>query len=109
MLTDYPHSIAEVLDPPVRFRTATIEAVQRFSRSRPWRGSSEDRKAKFLAVHADLCRIYGTQTTLTFGVMDGGCSGGSHYNPSSDEIVVIGRLSVVSFLHEFAHALGRDE
>jgi hypothetical protein len=106
---NYPSTIAEVLDPPVRFKPATIEAVRQFARSKPWRGSVEERKTKFNAVHAALCATYGKTTKLLFSSIDGSDSGASCFMPFPDAIILSGRLSVVSYLHEFAHALGRDE
>ena len=106
---NYPQAIDEVMSPPATFKVGTIEAVRQFARSKPWRGTEEERKAKFKALHDELCRIYGKHTTLTFGVLDGGCSGLSHYAVLLDEIVLVGKLSVVTYLHEFAHCLGRDE
>src|SRR5689334_10844457 len=61
---NYPQSLAEVLDPPLAFRRETVMAVRGFARRRPWRGSLEERRAKFARLHHDLCSIYGKQTTL---------------------------------------------
>jgi hypothetical protein len=107
--SDYPASVDEVLDPPVRFRAETVQAVRRFKRSKPWRGTVDERKAKFDRLHRDLNAVYRRATRLAFGVLDGGDSGSSHYTPSTDTITLCGRLSVLTYLHEFAHALGRDE
>ena len=106
---NYPATVAEVLDPPLRFRPAALAAVQRFARSKPYRGTLVGRKLKVATLHDDLCATYAKQTVLAFDVLDGGDSGASHYLPSADLIVLSGRLSVVTYLHEFAHALGRDE
>src|SRR4051812_10573912 len=106
---DYPQNLADVLDPPVVFRRRTLAAVRQFARSKPWRGSQEEREAKLLALHRELCAVYGKTTSLRFGVLDGADSGSSFYSPARDEIVLTGRLSVVTLLHEFAHALGKDE
>jgi len=50
---------------------------------------------------------------LHFAEMDGGFSGASSCRRRGDGkpavITMRGKLSVVTFLHEFAHALGRDE
>ncbi len=108
-MSDYPNSVAEVLDPPVRFKSATIEAVRRFKRSKPWRGSEEERIAKFQQLHVDLCCVYRKATTLQIGILDGSDSGSSYYQPATDMITLCGRLSVLTFLHEFGHALGLDE
>jgi hypothetical protein len=107
--SDYPRSLSDVLDPPVAFRRETVAAVRRFARSRPWRGTADERKGKFDRLHRDLCAVYRKGTALRFGSMDGGCSGGSYFSPARNEIVLNGRLSVISYLHELAHALGRDE
>ena len=105
----YPATVAEVLDPTITFRPGVIAADRRAARSKLWRGSIQERKAKFQSLHDDLCRVYGKTTKLEYGILDGSCSGSSHYRPSTDTITLSGRLSVVTFLHEFAHALGRDE
>ena len=109
---DYPATVAEVLDPTMRFRRATVKAVMDFKGSRPWSGSLSERKAKFERLHAELCRVYRKATTLTFDVsdvVDGGLSAGVYYVPPIDEIVLVNTLSVVTHLHEFAHALGKGE
>lgn len=106
---NYPRSVAEVLDPPLKFKRGTVAAVRRFKRSKPWRGSEDERKAKFERLHCGLCLVYGKQTRLVFGLLDGEDSGSSHYTPSTDTITLCGRLSVLTLMHEFAHALGKDE
>ncbi len=105
----YPRTVAEVLDESMRFRRATIQAVLRLKRSRPWSGSERDRKRKFRRLHRVLRRVYGKQTGLGFGLLDGACSGRSSYDRLQDVIILRGRLSVVTYLHEFGHALGKGE
>jgi hypothetical protein len=106
---NYPASVAEVIDDSMTFRPSTLEAVRNFKASYPWRGSTDERKAKFERLHEALCGIYGKQTTLTFGQLDGQSSGSSSYCPSTDTITITGKLSVVTYLHEWGHALGKDE
>ena len=106
---NYPASVAEILDPSMKFRPGVIAAVKRFKRAKPYRGSLDERKLKFTALHQDLCRIFGKTTTLIFGTLDGSDSGSSCFSPAADTITLKGKLSVVTYLHEFAHALGRDE
>jgi len=105
---NYPAHGSEVLDNSIRYRRATLRAVRRFARTRSWRGSLEARRVKFGALHRTLCEIYGRQTRLEFRG-GGGDSGSSSYSPGLDLITLRGRLSVVTYLHEFTHALGRDE
>jgi len=105
----YPRTVAEVIDPNMTFRPGVLATVRQFKASRPWRGSLDERKAKFAAIHQALCAIYGKTTTLTFDQLDGSFSGDSSFCPATNTITLRGKLSVVTYLHEFGHALGRDE
>ena len=107
--SDYPATVAEVLDPAMKFKPGVLTAVRRAARTKLWQGTVEERKSKFQALHADLCRVYGKTTKLEFGALDGSDSGASHYCPATDTITLCGRLSVITALHEFSHCLGRDE
>ena len=106
---NYPRSVSEVLDRQIRFRKSTVLAVSLFKSNRPWSGSLDERKQKFIKLHHDLCRIYDKRTILRFGALNGGSSGNSSYARAADVITLRGKLSVVTYLHEFAHVLGRDE
>jgi hypothetical protein len=107
---NYPSTVREVLDRGLTFRPAARRAVRRFARSRPWQGTPAERKAKFRRLNRGLAHAYGIAApALQFGDLDGGPSGYSAYSPLSHTIVLRGRLSVVTFLHEFAHARGFDE
>jgi len=108
---NYPSTVAEVIDPDLRFKRETVRAVKEFARSKPWRGSLNARIAKFRRLHDQLKIIYNRRTALVFNMPgeDRGDSGSSYYRPSEDVIVLQGRLSVVTYLHEFGHALGKDE
>ncbi len=106
----YPATVVEVLDDQMTFPNDLLQAVEEFAESKPWEGSEESRKEKFRQLNhsmADACRI--KLPKLVFGDLDGGSTGGSHYRPRSHRIVIVGKLSVVTFLHEFAHALGYGE
>jgi hypothetical protein len=106
----YPESVVEVLDDRVQYSTAVIDAVQTFSAANPWKGPATARKLKFLQLNRDLasaCSI--REPALEFGLLDGSSSGASYYNSRDHRIVIVGKLSVVTYLHEFAHALGYDE
>lgn len=105
---NYPATVAEVLG-NVRYKMATKAAVRAFSRSKPWRGTLDERKQKFLTLHQTLCRIYAKRTQLELLIDESQHSGSSCFIPSDDKIVLRGRLSVVTYLHEFGHALGKDE
>ena len=108
--TNYPEAVIEVLDDAIQYSPAVTEAVERFAVANPWKGSLNSRKKKFQQLNGDLARACNIENpTLGFGSLDGGSSGSSFYSPRDHRIVLTGKLSVVTFLHEFAHALGHDE
>ena len=106
----YPATVVEVLDDQMSFSSDLIQAVQRFADSRPWRGSTESRQEKFRECNRSMAGPCGIEPpTLVFGRLDGGSTGASHYVPRDHRIVLTGKLSVVTFLHEYGHAVGFGE
>ena len=107
---DYPASVAEVLDDSIAFKPETLRALRSFKKSKPWTGTCDERKEKFLKLNQALATVYAIpEPELVFGQLDGGSSGESHYSPDEHHIVLTGKLSVVTFLHEFCHARGMGE
>jgi hypothetical protein len=93
----YPATVNEVLSPQMKFKPAALRAVRAFARNRPWSGSIESRKSKFRRLNHDLSLAYGIpEPELIFGHVDGTCSGASHYLPGVHQIVLTGKLSVVT-------------
>jgi hypothetical protein len=107
----YPRSVAEVLDPDKGYKSAALRAVGEFARSKPWRGTVAERQEKFRSLNAALAVAYGvSEPCLVFEIDERRDSGGSCYVPATQRIILRGRLSVVSYLHEFAHfRFGRSE
>lgn len=103
----YPATVAECLDDGLRYRPATLAALERFRATYPWRGSLAERRRKIEGLHRDLCGVYGRTTELVWRSREpvDADSGASCYIPAADRIVMSGRPSVVTYLHEFAHAL----
>lgn len=95
------------------YKSEVFGALREFKRLRPWSGSVAERKAKFERLHRRLCEIYRKEIRLRFRVPDEigrwGFSGDSDCNYSTNTITLRGRLSVVTFLHEWGHALGLHE
>lgn len=107
---NYPSSVDEVLDSAVRFRPAALRAVRRFARSKPWQGTLVERWQKFLRLNRDLAVVYVIEVPmLVLSGIGKGDSGMSCYVPAMHTIKLRGRLSVVTYLHEFAHARGMGE
>jgi hypothetical protein len=96
----YP-TVAEVLA-DVRFKPAALSAVRAFKREHPWRGTQAERLEKFARLNAALAEAYDiTPPALRLGAV-------AAYSPRTHTIK-LRNLSVVTYLHEFGHALGRDE
>ena len=106
---NYPATVAEVLDPALQFNPAVLRAVRAFARSKPWCGTLGRRRKKFRQCLADLATAYGIPEPRLDFIGGGGESFASCYRPAEHRIILRGRLSVVTFLHEFGHARGLDE
>ena len=110
----YPRTVAECLRGDMRFRRGVVAAVKAFRDDGPWRGTLEERKRKFRRLNEALAEAYGMPTPdFRFAGIDGSFSGASSCRSRGAgqpaAITMRGNLSVVTFLHEFAHALGRNE
>jgi hypothetical protein len=105
---NYPATVREVLDPTRKYRPGALRAVRALRRAGAWRGSLTRRARRFARLHRRLCRTYRLHVGLVFS-NDKGSSGGSSYSPITRTIFLRGRLSLVTYLHEFAHARGYDE
>ena len=111
-MSDYPQTLQDIgLDPNAKFKPAALRAVRRFAASKPWRGTLEERRAKFETLNRDLGEAYGVEPPLLVVAGRGeGDSGASSYCPVTNTITMRGRLSVITFLHEWGHRFhGRSE
>jgi hypothetical protein len=100
---NYPATVAEVLDPNAKYKPDALRALRAFAREKPWRGTPEQRRQKFERLLAALSAVYGVSPRLTFMP-----NRPAMYVPAANWIN-LPQLSVVTFLHEFAHARGADE
>ena len=102
----YPQSVHEVIDSSARYRPATLSAVRQFARSKPWQGDLAARRQKFQELNRALGEAYGVEPPLLIlaGKQEGD-SGSSSYCPTTNTITMRGRLSVITFLHEWGHRL----
>lgn len=107
----YPATVGECLSDRKTFRPDALRAVRRFRRSKPFRGTIAERKAKYRKLNRELAAAYGIPVpTLRFrGVESDTDSGSSCYCRLDHSITLRGRLSVITFLHEFGHARGYGE
>jgi hypothetical protein len=108
----YPESVKEVLDDKMKFRKGVLSAMRKFAKQKPWRGTLPERVAKLDELLSKLSAIYGVDrpTLITDDLRDDATdSSASFYLPVFREIHLRGKYSVLTFLHEFAHALGKSE
>lgn len=105
----YPESVRSILSDVV-YRPETIRALKEFKRKNPWRGTMEQRFEKLKWLNKKLAEIYNIRMPdLRMEDITGGFSGRSSYTPALHRIVARGKLSVVTYLHEFRHAMGKGE
>ena len=84
------------------FPVGTVEAIEEFARARPWRGTVDERREKITALHSRLCTAYNVKLSLVFDGLnqDDVFSGESRCD--SEQIVMNGRLSAITYLFLFA-------
>jgi len=102
----YPASLEEVIK-DVKYKRETLVALRRFKSSNPWKGTFPVRLGKFIQLHNDLCDIYGVNVELFIdpSILENSHSGQSNFNPALNAITLHGKLSVLTFLHEWGHVL----
>jgi len=95
-------------------RKLVIEKLKKFKKMNPWKGDVGERISKFNWLWEELVKIYNkedwvlicsvpTQTKFWYS------SEGSFVDADNKVVVLQGRLSVITFLHEFAHILGANQ
>jgi hypothetical protein len=103
-MSNYPRSVDELDLDGVRIDDGVLAVVRAFAASKPWRGSVEGRKLKFVQLKDALSAAFGVPAPhLLFQTDDSHDSAISFYDPRSQTIHLIGRLSVVTLLHELMH------
>lgn len=107
---EYPATVREMLVDGLAYKRGVVRAVKRLRLAGAWRGSDAERLEKFRRCIGRLSRVYGIEEPrVVRGIVRRGSSGASCYVPAVHTITLSGRLSVVTMLHEFAHAMGKGE
>ena len=105
-MNDYPQSIEELDLDAIQLAPEIVEAARRFAASHPWRGTLKQRKAKFRTAIREICVAANAKPPrVIFAVDEEMDSGRSCCVPALGLIVLRGRLSVVTALHEVMHLL----
>jgi len=94
----------------VKIKEETYIIMRKFKKMKPYRGTLEERKEKFKWLNKELSKLYNIPIPeLIFIINNHKHSGYSYYNCLTHTICLQGRLSIITYLHEFAHALGYGE
>jgi hypothetical protein len=96
----------------ITYHPYVIEALKTFKGNHKIGNESDETRLQGLKVLLDeIARSHNiTPPALSMVNIDGGHSGGSYYDELSNSIVMTGKLSIITFLHEIAHAVyGHDE
>lgn len=101
---DYP-TVASVLDDARTYLPDVLRALKSFRAEKPWQGTPQERINKLNCLHTDLCICYRLSPPPSLVIP----SHADGYHIERREIHVSNRLSVLSYLHEFAHAIGLSE
>ncbi|MHA1280201.1 MAG: hypothetical protein ACTSQ8_23680 [Candidatus Helarchaeota archaeon] len=109
----YPNRpIVEDLD----FDDELLEVMEEFKEKDPWQprgyynaAKLEARLDKFLWLNEKLAEIMGINPPTLLFDPSPEPSFKSNYNRLTHTITMIGRPSVITYLHEFAHAMGENE
>ena len=110
---EYPKTVAECIDDDLKYRPGVYAAVKAFKKSKPWEGTDKEMQAKMLSLNEELAKIYEVDAPNLVFVKKfpvGPCC-----FPTSKPAVIMlqptknGSYSVVAYLHEFGHVLGKDE
>jgi len=93
--------------PVQTYKPEVLAALREFRAAKPWRGVVEERKLKFTTLHAKLCDAYGSQWTLNLDAIAPieGLHSDGRIRSASREIILVGKLSVVTYLFAFAAAV----
>lgn len=117
---DYPETVEEVLDDKVKYRIGVIPALKVWKAKKLWGSkTNQQRLDGLIALANDLAPLYnipvplvtvdGIDPTATVRDTKMNDSGSSSYNRATHMITMRGNLSIITFLHEFGHSLGKGE
>lgn len=111
---NYPTDIEFRNDEITNFPEGVDAAMVELRDSHAWTGTVAEKTAKYDRLLTKLSQAYQiTKPRLVIGFTEENntprSSGASNYNPMTHTLTLLGKFSVVTFLHEFAHAMGYDE
>ena len=102
-----------VFGPEVKFKLGVIAAIKRFKKKKTHNRTTYERLEAMRELARDLSIVYGRPEVKVAAVClvedETADSRSSFYHRKTDTIVMLEKLSIITLLHEFAHAIGKDE
>jgi hypothetical protein len=100
-------TVASLINDRKTYSDDVIAATKAYARSKPWRGTIEERQAKLQTYHQALCAAYGVTIELEFQAINAVAPiGGLYVTPDRSKIVLQTKISLVNYLHAFTKARG---
>ena len=108
-MREYPATMAENIK-DVKFKKGAVAALRKFKAKKTFKLDVPGRLEALGELLEDLSKVYDIECPGFEAVnINGGHSGDSYYHRLQHKIVMQGKLSIITLLHEFAHARGKGE
>ena len=108
-MREYPATMAENIK-DVKFKKGAVAALRKFKAKKTFKLDVPGRLEAMGELLEDLSKVYDIECPGFEAVnINGGHSGDSYYHRLQHKIVMQGKLSIITLLHEFAHARGKGE
>jgi hypothetical protein len=104
---DYPSK--PIVDETLHFMPEVVDAVNEFKRTSPYSRGDDNRWNGLCRLLFRLNSHYKTVVSLAYIEDDKKTSLRSRFIIDRNIIVMVGKLSLITFLHEYFHALGLNE
>ncbi len=103
-------TVAEALSNNVRFTAPVVDAVKLGRASKLWRGTLDERKEKFQAMHSAFCQALEIEASLNLSRVTGRglCLYRVKTRDGKTTIYLSGKLSFVTYLHAIGDAVGYE-
>lgn len=98
-----------LVDDSYPFNDNTLRATRAYARTKPWRGTLEERLKKLNTFHAALCGAHGIEPQLVVAIPndhEGGSGSSGASSHVGGRMTLVNRVSVASYLWIFARAMG---
>lgn len=110
----YPDSVKECINEELKYKSGTYAAIKKYRASGPWKGTLTEQESKMRLLNYELAKVYKIpEPRLVF--VDKFPSGPCCFPTSNPAVIMMqpveetNTYSVVAYLHEFGHAMGKGE